>query len=112
VTNTTQASPVIGGLEESVEKAEDGTGRSRAGQSWNNSHAFLQLPRQSTEDILSLMEVFTVCVIDDETNCRIMIGIRQKVHVRWVPLSPRHGSSSGSGGRDGLQLEVSCKYIE
>jgi hypothetical protein len=34
-------------------------------------------------------------------------------HVRWVPLSPRHGASSGCRckGRPSA-LEVSCEYIE
>jgi hypothetical protein len=34
-------------------------------------------------------------------------------HVRWVPLSPQHGASSGCGwkGRS-PDLEVSCEYIE
>lgn len=59
-----QASQVIERLEEAVEKAEDGSGGSTAGQSWKNSHAFLPLPSKPTEEILSLLEVFTVCVID------------------------------------------------
>jgi hypothetical protein len=34
-------------------------------------------------------------------------------HVRWVPLSPQHGGSSGCGwkGRPPA-LEVSCEYID
>lgn len=59
-----QASQVIERLEEAVEKAEDGGGGSTVGQSWKNSHAFLPLPGKPTEEILSLLEVFTFSVID------------------------------------------------
>jgi hypothetical protein len=36
-----------------------------------------------------------------------------RCHVRWVPLSPQHGASSGWGWKEGPPaLEVSCEYIE
>jgi hypothetical protein len=38
---------------------------------------------------------------------------RLKFHVRWVPLSPQHGASSGCGWKgQPPALDVSCEYTE
>jgi hypothetical protein len=66
-----QASQVIERLEEAVEKAEDGSGGSAAGQSWKNSHAFLPLPRKPTEEILSLIEVFMRLSRNDDKSFNV-----------------------------------------
>jgi hypothetical protein len=62
-------------LEEAVEKAEDGGGGSAAGQSWKNSHAFLPLPSKSTEEVLSVLEVFTFRVFASWLCQKIMINV-------------------------------------
>jgi hypothetical protein len=48
----------------------------------------------------------------EQNNC-FKSSIHFIIHVRWVPLSPRHGASSSCGwkGRPPA-LDVSCEYIE
>jgi hypothetical protein len=58
-----------------------------------------------TTQVAVILIIFTLLsyLISNMTQC----------HVRWVPLSPQHGASSGCGwkGRPPA-LEVSCEYIE